>query len=54
MNSRHKNNYVNEEGEDTPLLAKDNMENQNMGYTADEEDKSRPPSYDYDPCVDTT
>jgi V-type H+-transporting ATPase subunit a len=54
MNSRHKNNYVGEEDEDTPLLAKDNMENQNMGYTADDEDKSKPPSYDFDPSVDTT
>ena len=51
MSSRHRNNYVNEEDEATPLLTKNNMETENSGYTADNNDGSNPA---YDPSGDST
>ena len=54
MSSKYKSNYVGDENEGTPLLAKANMENQNMGYTTDNEDGSKPPPYEYDASVDNT
>ena len=50
MNSRRKNNYTGEEAERRPLLARDNMGTQNMGYTVDSNESDNPP---YDPSVDT-
>merc|ERR1712060_942399 len=35
LSSRRRNNYVDEEDEGAPLLSRDSMDGQNMGYSAD-------------------
>ena len=51
MSSKYRDNYVEEEDEDTPLLGKGNMETEKSGYTAENNGGSNPA---YDPSGDTT